>query len=71
MQAGPKRAMKILYRHVDDPCSILEKQSMRIEELRLPGQILSQLKSYLQLNSQFLPVSARKIQDWDAGLLER
>ncbi len=63
--------MKILYRPIDDPCSTLDKQSMKVEELQLPISILHELRLNLQASTKLLPDSARKIQDWDVGLLER
>ncbi len=63
--------MKILYHPIDDPYSTLEQQSMKVEELQLPIPILQELRLNLQASSKLLPKSARKIQDWDVGLLKR
>ena len=63
--------MKILYRPLDDPASTLEKQGLKVEELRLPDEILLQVKSDLQSTNRVMPTSARKIQDWNVGFLDR
>jgi hypothetical protein len=63
--------MKILYHPIDDPYSTLEQQSMKVEELQLPIPILQELRLNLQASSKLLPKSARKIQNWDVGLLKR
>ncbi len=63
--------MKILFHPVDDPYTTLDKQSTKVEELQLPISILQELKLNLQASCKLLPKSARKIQGWDVGLLER
>lgn len=63
--------MKILYRAISDPVSLLEKQSMRIEELTLPKHILSTLQKDLRDSNMMLPHSARELQGWKIGILNR
>ena len=63
--------MKILYRTVPDPVSVLEKQSMRIEEFTLPKHILSILQKNLHDSNVMLPHSARELQGWKVGILNR
>ena len=70
-QGGSKRAMKILYRTISDPVTLLEKQSMKIEEFPLPEHILSTLQTNLDDSNMMLPVSARNLREWKAGLLDR
>lgn len=62
--------MKILFHPVDDLYTTLDSQSMKVEELQLPISILQELRLTLQASSKLLPRSARKIQEWDVGLLE-
>lgn len=63
--------MKIRYRSIDDPLAALEKQGMRVDELQLPDYILALLKSTLHGSNAFLPESAKRVQRWDVGLLQR
>ena len=63
--------MKILYRPLDDPASTLENRGLKVEELRLPEEILLQVKSDLQSSNGVMPTTARKIQDWNVGFLDR
>ena len=63
--------MKILYRTISDPISLLEKQSMKIEEFTLPKHILSILQKNLRDSNAMLPLSARELQGWGVGILNR
>ena len=63
--------MKIFYKPVTNPAAILEKQELKVEELQLPGHILQILHADLTTSTAILPLSARKLQDWKVGLLER
>ena len=63
--------MKILYRAIDDPSSTLEKQGMKVDELQLPNHILSVLVVDLEKSNALLPASAKTLQEWNVGLLER
>lgn len=63
--------MKILFHPIDDPYTTLDQQSMKVEEIQLPMFILQELRLTLEASSKLLPKSARKIQEWDVGLLER
>lgn len=64
------RAMKIFYQTVTEPSSLLEKQSVVMDELRLPGFVLRSLHTNLKASGNFMPRTARKLQEWDVGLLE-
>ena len=68
---GPKQAMKIFYKPVTNPAAILEKQGTKVEELQLPDHVLRILRADLTVSTAILPLSARKLQDWAVGLLER
>ena len=63
--------MKILYRTISNPVTLLEKQSMRIEEFPLPKHILSILQKNLWDSNMMLPDSARELQGWKVGILDR
>ncbi|KAL8790823.1 MAG: hypothetical protein Q9213_000447 [Squamulea squamosa] len=68
---SPKRVMKVFYKIVQYPDKLLEEQSLKIDELQLPNEVLQALHSDVKSSTQLLPVPARKFQDWDVGLLER
>ena len=63
--------MKVLYHTISDLPTFLEKSNMKIEELVLPGYILSTLRADLDSSNTMLPVSARTLQEWKVGLLNR
>ena len=63
--------MKILYRSISDPSAVLEKQGMKVDELQLPHHILPVLMSNLEESNQSMPASARKLREWNVGLLRR
>lgn len=71
MTEGPQRAMKILYRPLEDPATILEKESMKTEAVVLPEHILSTLHMNLNKSNLMLPSSARVLQEWKVGVLNR
>lgn len=62
--------MKILYQTVSEPSSLLEKQFMVMDELRLPDYVLHSLHANLKASGYYMPSNARKLQEWDVGLLE-
>lgn len=62
--------MKIFYQSVSEPSSLAEKQFMVMDELRLPDYVLHSLHANLKATGNFIPVTARKFQEWDVGLLE-
>lgn len=66
---SPKQAMKVYYKHLVNPASTLNKEGYKADELRLPGQALTNLNLALQGNSCLLPV--RKFQEWHVSLLNR
>ncbi len=68
---GPQRALKIFYKKVSEPAAVLEKQGMKLEELVLPDHVLHILHTELIASTEILPSSAKKLQDWEVGLLER
>ena len=59
--------MKVLYRTISDLPTFLEKS--KIEELVLPGHILSAFRADLDSSNMMLPASARILQGWKVGLL--
>ncbi|KAL8772338.1 MAG: hypothetical protein Q9209_002550 [Squamulea sp. 1 TL-2023] len=68
---SPKEVMKIYYKIVQYPEELLAEQSLKMDELQLPNEVLRTLHSEIKSSTQLLPVPARKFQDWDVGLLER
>lgn len=63
--------MKILYQHIGNSQDLLEKQSISLEGLYLPAHVLESISRSLLESTALLPVSARKIQGWAVGLLDR
>ena len=63
--------MKILYQAVSNPHEVLEKQRSSVDELQLPDHILQTTRKDLEASTALLPISARKLQDWNVGLLDR
>jgi len=68
---GPRRAMKILYKIVLEPAAVLEKQGMKMEELQFHDYILRILQADLKASTEILPPLAKKLHEWNVGLLER
>lgn len=67
----PTRAMKVLWRDVDDPGEMLQQQSTTLEEVVLPAMVFKSLMEALESSQLVLPASARTFQDWHVGLLQR
>ena len=67
----PIRAMKTLYQIVFDPSEVLEQEDMNIEELQLPNYVLPTLLASLERSTDIMPIPARKLHEWNVGLLER
>ena len=66
----PRRAMKIMYKLISKPFELLDKDNT-IEELRLPSEVLSTIKSDLTASNEILPPAAQALQDWKVALLDR
>lgn len=67
----PRRAMKIFYQIVSEPLRLLERSGSSVDELPLPDNAFRTLRADLKASTEILPKSARKLQQWDIGLLER
>lgn len=63
--------MKILYETVSNPLEMLEKQNASVDELQLPDYILKIMRRDLEASNILLPKSARTLQSWNVGLLDR
>lgn len=63
--------MKIFYQTVSEPVTVLEKNISSIDELPLPENAFRTLWADLKASTKILPKSARKLHQWDIGLLER
>ncbi|KAF2835504.1 hypothetical protein M501DRAFT_998964 [Patellaria atrata CBS 101060] len=74
-RTDPTRAMKIFWQtegRKEAPTALLmDTQSMSVEELTLPALVVTQLRDTLRESAKLLPISARRFQGWDVGLLER
>jgi len=63
--------MKVLYQRIENARALLEKQSTSLEELPLPAHVLESISNSLIESTASLPLSARRFQSWDVGLLGR
>lgn len=63
--------MKILWKMTDDAPKIMEEQHFSHEHLIFPTHVYHSLKQTLESSQFLLPESARKMKDWNVGLLER
>lgn len=63
--------MKILYETVSNPLEMLEKQNASVDELQLPDYVLKIMRRDLEASNILLPKSARTLQSWNVGLLDR
>lgn len=54
---------------------MLENESMSVEEVQLPAEVIIELANTLRQNTMSIPDSARKFRwefrTWDVGFLER
>jgi hypothetical protein len=62
--------MKILYKMVNNPSELLDKEHV-LEELHLPDEILEILQKDLAKSNEILPPGAQALQDWLVALLDR
>ena len=67
----PRRAMKILYEETRAPQSTLDANDTSIEEFPLPPRILDIIRERLRISNALLPESARSLNNWQVGLLDR
>jgi hypothetical protein len=63
--------MKIFYKTISNSKEVLEKNSFSHEQLLFPDNVFAALRRALEESMELLPVSARKFQEWNVGLLER
>lgn len=49
----------------------LDRESLSVEELRLPATAFNAFKAALEEGREWLPESARRFKEWDVGLVER
>lgn len=71
-----QQAMKVFYQEKEDVDKLLapeigQPSPLSVEELELPSMIFQALSDTLHRSSQMLPVSARKFNEWQVGLLSR
>lgn len=62
--------MKILYKSAENPCDLLERETI-LEELRLPEEVLTTLQKDLDASNRILPPGAQALQGWQVALLDR
>ncbi|KAJ5215224.1 uncharacterized protein N7498_001631 [Penicillium cinerascens] len=71
-----QQAMKVFYQEKEDVDKLLapeigQPSPLSVEELELPSMIFQALSDTLHRSSQMLPISARKFNEWQVGLLSR
>lgn len=71
-----QQAMKVFYQEKKDVDQLLapeigQPSPLSVEELELPSMIFQALSDALHRSSQMLPISARKFNEWQVGLLSR
>lgn len=49
----------------------IDRQSLAVEEARLPEHVFVALKETLRNSGDWVPASARKMGEWNVGLLQR
>lgn len=63
--------MKVFHCAITNVQRLLDENSVSMEELFLPTQILEDFCRVLDQSNRQLPTSARKFQSWDVALLDR
>jgi len=63
--------MKVLYQQVPKPSEMVARMSMSLEELQVHPSVLKQLQADLDASNTIIPDSARRLQQWHVGLLDR
>lgn len=63
--------MKILWKMTEDASKIMEEQHFSHEHLSFPTHVYLSLKQTLESSQFLLPETARKMKDWNVGLLQR
>ncbi|KAK7521825.1 ubiquitin-conjugating enzyme E2-binding protein [Phyllosticta citriasiana] len=75
--ADPTRAMKVMWKpapHLKpdhEQGQALDRLSLSVEEARLPVHVFAELKKRLRSSGAWIPASAKKMGEWNVGLLER
>ncbi|KAK8197221.1 HECT-like ubiquitin-conjugating enzyme-binding-domain-containing protein [Phyllosticta capitalensis] len=73
----PTRAMKVMWKpatHLqlgNEQGQAIDRQSLAVEEARLPEHVFVALKETLRNSGDWVPASARKMGEWNVGLLQR
>ncbi|TKA64041.1 hypothetical protein B0A49_09871 [Cryomyces minteri] len=72
----PTRAMKVFWqplspRSEHQSHGALTQENLSVEEIELPFKAFRTLTQRLEFTARLLPLSARKLQEWNVGLLER
>ncbi|RMZ81182.1 hypothetical protein DV737_g2659, partial [Chaetothyriales sp. CBS 132003] len=69
------RAMKVMYKVIDNPLEVLDAPTSAVEELALPAIAYTEFKMSLESSAKILPHSARRFKmgsdEWKVGLVER
>ena len=63
--------MKILYEKTSRCAERLEGQDVSLAELPLPEPVYTNIKEQLERSNGVLPDSARSLNSWTVGLLDR
>ncbi|KAJ5110961.1 hypothetical protein N7532_001496 [Penicillium argentinense] len=71
-----QQAMKVLFQHTEDVDKLLAPElgkvsPLSVEELELPQFIFQTILQDLRRSNEMLPLSARRFNEWNVGLLSR
>lgn len=71
-----QQAMKVFFQDTADVDGLLHPEignpsPLSVEEVELPSMIFEAMEKALRDSNEMLPVSARKFQEWQVGLLSR
>lgn len=71
-----QQAMKVFYQKSPDVDELLHPEignpsPLSVEELELPSMIFEAMSQALTNSNEMLPLSARRFNEWDVGLLSR
>lgn len=71
-RTDPTRAIKCFFKKQTwAPLQPGEPESATVEDVEFPKELYDELEKTLDESQEVLPVTARKFQGWDVGLLER
>jgi hypothetical protein len=71
LRKDPTRAMKLMWKSIDNPEDMLQRNQSTIEEISVPGTFLETIQDIILKSQHLLPTALRTFQDWRVGLLQK